>query len=198
MIRNSIQFNETSVKLVVEGLPDFSRGHDERTIGIISNWKLDLIGSPVLEGQRVHLESLMTTVLKYGRYLISNSARPLGEIGNSVRIIPKGDQHELLLQSTRDSMKTLAIQIDDAELVDLVRCLESLRNDPRIQIDWNVPIYAPLNRRELANKSSFWELIAAPFVGILAVSVTVVIAAIMPISTTQSPLQEPSPHNTQN
>ena len=44
MINTKIRFDNNSARLEIEGLPDYSLGHEYGTIGILSSWQLQLIG----------------------------------------------------------------------------------------------------------------------------------------------------------
>ncbi len=52
MLNLSFRYDQTAVRLQVEGLPDFSAGHGDGILGIISGWRLQLVASPELEGKR--------------------------------------------------------------------------------------------------------------------------------------------------
>ena len=59
MLKLSYRYDQTAARLEVDGLPDFSAGHGDSVIGIVSAWRLQLVGAPELEGKRDHLEALM-------------------------------------------------------------------------------------------------------------------------------------------
>ena len=62
MLKTTYHYEQTAARLVVEGFPDLSAGHPSEAIGILSSWRLQLIGAPELEGTRDHLEALMAAV----------------------------------------------------------------------------------------------------------------------------------------
>ena len=111
----------------MEGFPDLSAGQEGETIGILSGWRLQLIGAPELEGTRDHLEALMNAVMPYARHQLSGVRRRFGGDDSFVAIEPNGDRHQLELRSSRAGVEPLQLNIDDAELSDLVRCLDRLR-----------------------------------------------------------------------
>ena len=78
MLKLSYRYDQTAARLEVDGLPDFSSGHGEGVIGILSAWRLQLVGAPELEGKRDHLEALMAVVFPYARHQISGVSRPEG------------------------------------------------------------------------------------------------------------------------
>ena len=68
MLKTTHRYEQTAARLVVEGFPDLSAGQEGETIGILSGWRLQLIGAPELEGTRDHLEALMNAVMPYARH----------------------------------------------------------------------------------------------------------------------------------
>ena len=77
MLKTTYQYEQTAARLVVEGFPDLSAGHSNEAIGILSSWRLQLIGAPELEGTRDHLEALMAAVMPYARHRLSGVQRRL-------------------------------------------------------------------------------------------------------------------------
>ena len=165
MLKNTFLYDQNSVRLLVEGLPDTSLGQSEDAVGIISSWKLELIGKADLEGKREHLEAMMIQVLPYARYLISGVKRPFGDQQSTVSISSEGNQHKLTLRSSRQGVEPMAVFIDDAELTDLVRCLDQLRYDSRVPISWNLTSDNPLKRNEIVNRVPIAQRIFAPLIG---------------------------------
>ena len=147
MINLSYKFQQNSSSLELAGMPDVSQGDSDNTIGILSSWKLRIIGSPLLEGEKEHLDNLMQVILQYSRSYISGIRKIFSSDKNIVTISPNGFNHKLLLKSTRKGVKPLEIILDDSELADLIRCLDLLRYDPRFNIRWNVNIEKPFSKR---------------------------------------------------
>ena len=145
MINLSYRFDQNSSSLEISGMPDVSKGDSENTIGIISSWKLKIIGSPLLEGEKEHLENLMQVILQYTRSYISGIRETYTSNKNIVTITPYGFNHKLLLNSTKKDIKPLEIILDDAELSDLTRCLDLLRFDPRFNLEWNIDLDIPFS-----------------------------------------------------
>ncbi|WP_413677869.1 DUF4335 domain-containing protein [Prochlorococcus sp. MIT 0916] len=147
MINLSYRFDQNSSSLVVAGMPDVSNGDSENTIGILSSWTLKIIGSPLLEGEKLHLENLMQVILQYSRSYISGIRKTFISNENIVTISPFGGFHKVLLKSTKKEVKPLEIILDDSELSDLTRCLDLLRFDPRFNLSWNINIDRPFSKR---------------------------------------------------
>ena len=151
MINLSYRFDQDSSSLQLSGMPDVSNGDSEETIGILSSWTLKIIGSPVLEGEKEHLDNLMEVILQYSRSYISGFRQTFISNKKIVTISPFGISHKLLLNSTREEVKPLEIILDDAELSDLTRCLDLLRFDPRFNIKWDIHEEKPFSKKYIVN-----------------------------------------------
>ena len=92
MLKQSYRYDQTTARLEVEGLPDFSAGHADQAIGILSTWRLKIVGASELEGKREHLEALMQVVIPYVRLRLSGVVRSIGELNDPVRMVPDGSQ----------------------------------------------------------------------------------------------------------
>ena len=147
MINLSYRFSQNSASLEIAGMPDVSNGDPEDTIGILSSWTLKIIGSPLLEGEKEHLDNLMEVILQYSRSYISGIRKTFISKNNIVTIAPIGLEHKLLLNSTKKGVKPLEIILDDSELSDLTRCLDLLRFDNRFNISWNIKLDKPFRKR---------------------------------------------------
>ena len=99
MINLSYRFDQNSSSLELAGMPDVSNGDSEDTIGILSSWSLKIIGYPLLEGEKEHLEYLMQVILQYSRSYISGIRKTFTSNKNIVTISPDGIYHKLLLNS---------------------------------------------------------------------------------------------------
>ena len=147
MINLSYRFDQDSCSLDLSGIPDVSNGDSQNTIGIISSWTLKIIGSPLLEGEKEHLDNLMQVILLYSRSYISGIRKTFVSNKNIVTITPLGVNHKLLLNSTKKGVKQLEIILDDAELSDLTRCLDLLRFDNRFNINWDINPESPFTKK---------------------------------------------------
>ena len=149
MINLSYRFDQNSISIRLEGIPDVSNGDSDNTIGILTSWSLQIIGSPLLEGKKEHLDNLMHVILQYSRSYISGIKRSFKSSENLVCLSPLDGKHKLLLNSTQKNIKPLEIILDDSELSDLTRCIDILRFDKRININWNLEIDQPYRRKYL-------------------------------------------------
>ena len=183
MQKNSYRYEQSAALLLVEGYPDLSAGHGNEAIGILSAWRLQLIGTPELEGTRDHLESLMTAVMPYARHQLSGVGRRFGAKSSFVSIGPmeSGPGHQLELRSSREGVEPLQLKLDDADLADLVRCLDRLRLDERVKLTWTIPSDQPLKRQELVERIPLQHRLAAPILGGFALAATVGVALLQPL-----------------
>ncbi len=163
MLNLTYQYDQNSSSLKIDGLPDISAGDSEQTIGILSSWTLKIIGFPLLEGKREHLDNLMQVVLKYSRYYISGFRESFVSPQKTVVISPLGGKHKLLLNSTQEHVDPLEIILDDSELSDLTRCLDLLRFDERININWTFESDKPFRKGYVKNKLSTPYNYLSPF-----------------------------------
>tara|TARA_B100000965_G_C19493248_1_gene713984 strand:+ start:176 stop:775 length:600 start_codon:yes stop_codon:yes gene_type:complete len=154
MINLSYKFVQNSSSLELAGMPDVSNGDSEDTIGILSSWTLKIIGSPLLEGEKEHLENLMQVILQYSRSYISGIRKTFISNKKIVTISPFDINHKLLLNSTKEGIKPLEIILDDSELADLTRCLDLLRYDPRFNIKWDINQDRPFSKKYILTNTS--------------------------------------------
>ncbi len=166
------KFDQGSVRLELEGMPDLSLGHDHNTIGILLLWKIQFIGGPLLEGKKEHLEGLMNAVLQYSRYRLSGLKRTFGLESSFVTISATDSQHLLTLRSSQKSVAPITIYLDDAELIDLTRCLDQLRNDSRITLKFDLPAEAPLGVKEFVTPKKFLKQLTTPVIGFSAIALS--------------------------
>lgn len=174
-------FGSHACRLRVEGFPDVSTGQNAGAVGIITNWSLDWVGHPQLEGRRDHLQALLVTVLPYARLLLSGVARPMGGEGDPVRITPDPQGgHHMQLRSGEPDTPALNLHLDDAELADLVRVLDQCRLDPRLQLPLPVPEARPLPARELRHRLPLRRRLVAPVGGLAALAVAAGLTSLIP------------------
>jgi hypothetical protein len=180
-MKQTLQYDQLSCRLKVEGLPDVSVGQSGEALGIITGWSLQWAGRPELEGRKEHLLALMQVVLPYARYLISGVPRRFGAEPQPVEIGPGAQGgHTLLLRSSQDDTPPLQLALDDAELADLVRVLDQLRLDPRLQLPLELPQPLPLRARDLLERRPLVQRLAAPVGGVLAVVVASGLGLLVP------------------
>ena len=180
MINLTYRFDQDSSSLELAGMPDVSNGDPEDTIGILFSWKLKIIGSPVLEGEKEHLDNLMQVILQYSSSCITGFRKTYISDKNIVTISPFGISHKLSLNSTRKDVKPLEIIIDDSELSDLTRCFDLLRFDPRFNIKWDVKKERPFSKKYLINSVSNSKKNSNFFYGLLIFSFTCTLLLFIP------------------
>ena len=154
MINLSYKFDQDSSSLQVSGMPDVSNGDSENTIAILSSWSLKIIGSPLLEGEKEHLDNLMQVIFLYSRSYISGIRKTFVSKKKIITISPFGMSHKLLLKSTKEGVNPLEIILDDSELSDLTRCLDLLRFDSRFSIKWDIDQELPFRKKYILNNLS--------------------------------------------
>ncbi|MCP9928447.1 DUF4335 domain-containing protein [Cyanobium sp. CH-040] len=180
-MKQTLRYDQVSCRLQVEGLPDLSSGQAQDALGIITGWTLRWPGRPELEGRREHLLSLMAVVLPYARLLISGVGRPVGGADTPVSIAPRPEGgHRLQLRSSQPDTPPLELELDDAELADLVRVLDELRLDPRLQVKLDLPEPRPLQPREVLERMPLGRRLAAPVGGALALALAATLGALLP------------------
>jgi hypothetical protein len=181
VMKQSLVFDQLSCRLQVDGLPDVSVGQSGSSLGIITGWSLQWVGRPLLEGRREHLQALMQVVLPYARHLISGVRKDFSVQGEPVDIGPHPEGgHRLLLRSSQPATPPLDVRLDDAELADLVRVLDQLRLDGRLQLPLLVPDPEPLRPRELMERIPLHRRVTAPLVGMAALALSAMLVLLLP------------------
>ena len=165
---------------MLEGLPDLSAGQSSQTIGILTGFTLALAGKTEMEGQRDHLQALVNAVLPYARQLLSGVSKPVGTETVPVAIRPADGGHELELRSSQPNTPPLQLPLDDAELSDLVRCLDRLQLDPSVVVPLQWPQPQPLRRSELRHRLPLARRIAAPLTGVAALLISAALISLVP------------------
>jgi Domain of unknown function (DUF4335) len=180
-MKQSLRYDQLSCRLQIEGFPDVSTGQGPNGVGIITGWTLQWLGRPEVEGQREHLEALMDVVYPYARHLLSGVSRAFGDPQAPVVIEPAAaGGHTLTLRSSQSGNPSLSLSIDDAELADLLRVLDSVRLDPRLQLRLTLTDPRPLRSRELAERLPLTRRLAAPVGGLAAVSLLALLSLLIP------------------
>lgn len=180
-MNQSLLYDQVSCRLRIDGLPDVSAGHDARTLGIVTGWSLQWLGRPELEGRREHLQALIEVVLPYARHLLSGVARPFGGNGQPISLEPTAAAaHRLTLRSSQSETPPLQVDLDDAQLADLVRVLDQVRQDPRLQLPLSVSPCRPLRTRELIERVPLQRRLAAPVGGVVVLAFSAALAGLLP------------------
>ena len=181
MLKTTYQYEQTAARLVVEGFPDLSAGHSSDAVGILSSWRLQLVGAPELEGTRDHLEALMAAVMPYARHRLSGVQRRFGQESGFVSIGPNQTNHLLELRSSREGGEPLQLKRDDAELADLVRCLDQLRIDTRVKLTWTFPEDRPLQRQEIVDRIPLQKRLGPPLLAGVALACSIATGWLVPL-----------------
>ena len=69
-----------------------------------------------------------------------------------------------------------------------MRCLDRLRLDERVKLNWTIPADQPLKRQELVDRIPLQRRLAAPVLGGFALAATVGVALLQPLP----PIEEES------
>ena len=192
MLKQSFRYDQTTARLEVDGLPDLSAGHAGQSIGILSSWRLKIVGASELEGKREHLESLMQVVIPYVRLRLSGVVRSIGALNDPVRLVPDGSQHRLDLTSGQADIPPLSIHLDDAQLADLVRCLDALRDDARVCLAWPSIEHEPLPRRDLVERIPLTQRLTTPLLGGASVAALAILGLLLPLPQLRPTQPEPA------
>ncbi len=181
-MKKSLQYDQQSCRLTLEGLPDLSAGHSGDVVGILTGWSLAWVGRvEELEGRREHLQAILQVVLPYARLLLSGVRQRVGGAEDPAEIAPAADGgHILLLRSSQPDVAPLELALDDAELADLVRVLDRLRLDPRLKVDMPVPPVRPLRAREVQQRTPLRRRLAGVVGGAAALGLAAAAAWLIP------------------
>jgi hypothetical protein len=183
-LKKALVYDQPGCQLRLEGLPDLSADHGGHDLGILTGWSLRWPGRPELEGQRDHLEALVAAVLPYARQLLSGVEQRAGDASGPIWIGPaEAGGHVLHLASSQSGNPTLDVQLDDADLADLVRVLDQMRLDPRVRLALAVPQVRPFKTRELIRRVPLRRRLAAPVGGVAALALAAGLAALLPAPT---------------
>ena len=134
MIQKKYTFSQSSVKLVITGLPDYSNNDKEDIISIISSWKLLIVNKPEIEGTIDHLKTVIKAFYEYSYFILFNK----DETFQSELIDIKGESngiHNIKLKSTKPNAKPLVLTLGNAEIADIVNCFDQLYISKNINLD---------------------------------------------------------------
>jgi len=167
MMQNKLSFHQSSVSLEIIGLPDYSNNENKDQISIISQWKLNIIDKPLIEGEIEHLGPIMNAFYIYSNLLLTNEI-PIYE---SKLIDIKADNlymHNIVLKSSKPNIKPLILKIGNSLLSDTINCFDQLNESSKISIKktsviYNIPKKA---RFGLISQVKFFNFIIPPFIAI--------------------------------
>ena len=132
MLQNQLIFNQSSVRLEIIGLPDYSNNENKSQISIISQWKLMIIDKPLIEGNIDHLSSIMGAFYSYANFLINND----NAFYESKFIDIKAENyftHNVLLKSSKPNVKPLKIKIGNSVLSDIINCFDQFNSSIKVR-----------------------------------------------------------------
>ena len=164
-MQNKLSFNQSSVSLEIIGLPDYSNNENKDQISIISQWKLNIVDKPLIEGKIEHLGPIMDAFYIYSNLLIKNEI-PIYE---SELIDIKADNlhiHNIVLKSSKPNVKPLILKIGNSLLSDTINCFDQLNESSKVRIKKtgfsnNIPKKV---RFGVFNKVKFYNFIMPPFI----------------------------------
>tara|TARA_Y100001968_G_C19371615_1_gene725384 strand:- start:116 stop:730 length:615 start_codon:yes stop_codon:yes gene_type:complete len=193
MENNKFIYQQASARLTVEGLPDYSLNHSNSSIGIVSNWSLELIGKPNLEGKLDHLKSLINVFYPYSRYCLSGIRRRFNDPNGFIEILPNEEAcHNIKLRSSKPGISPLEITLDDAELSDLLRCIDALIKDERVVIKWEYPKDFPLRQKDITSEISLIPKLTSPILGLSIFALSTITLLAVPLPNTLIEVNENS------
>ena len=167
MLQNTFLFHQSSVSLEIIGLPDFSNNESKSQISIISNWKLNIINKPLIEGKIDHLEPIMNAFYIYSNLLINNEI-PIYE-SKLIDISAENLHiHNIVLKSSKPDVKPLIIKIGNSLLSDTINCFDQLNDSSKVRIkksDFFNNVYKK-ERFVLKNKVKKFSSLLYPFIAI--------------------------------
>jgi len=132
MLQNKLTFNQSSVRLEIIGLPDYANNENKNQISIISQWKLMIIDTPLIEGNIDHLTSIMGAFYSYSNFLINND-NAFYESKFIDIIAENYFTHKVLLKSSKPDIKPLKINIGNAVLSDIINCFDQLNASIKVR-----------------------------------------------------------------
>jgi len=171
-MQNKLSFNQSSVRLEIIGLPDYSINENKDQISIISQWKLTIINKPLIEGKIEHLNPIMNAFYIYSNLLIKNEI-PIYE---SKLIDIKADNlhiHNVVLKSSKPNVKPLILKIGNSSLSDIINCFDQLNESSKVRIKKTMVsnYLTKKGRFGLKNKVKFLGVIMPPFIAICSLIV---------------------------
>ncbi len=167
MMQNKLSFHQSSTSLEIIGLPDYSNNENKDQISIISQWKLNIVDKPLIEGKIEHLGPIMDAFYIYSNLLIKNEI-PIYE---SKLIDIKADNlhiHNIVLKSSKANVKPLVLKIGNSLLSDTINCFDQLNESPKLRIKkTDIITKIPKKLRFGLNKKvKFLNFLIPPFIAI--------------------------------
>tara|TARA_Y100000589_G_scaffold91686_1_gene86311 strand:+ start:1102 stop:1725 length:624 start_codon:yes stop_codon:yes gene_type:complete len=170
MLQNKYKFNQSSSELVITGLPDYSKSDNPKNISIISNWQLNIIDLPTIEGGIDHLKSVLRAFYKYSSLILLEDDEKVES--KLIDIFPDQDGlHKVVLKSTKEGIKPLTLRIGNAELSDIINCFDQLNQSENVKLDFN-ELLPEFNKRKLKfiKKTYILNIILPPIFAFLSIT----------------------------
>ena len=170
MLQNKILFNQSSVSLEINGLPDYSINENNQNISIVSQWKLMIIDKPVIEGNIDHLRSIIKAFYSYSSYLL-NDDNALYE-SNLIDIKCENFYtHILLLKSSKPDVKPLNISIGNSVLTDIINCFDQLGSSVKVKSIISKDFKSLNNKKyfNLLDKKNISNVLIPPIVSLCSI-----------------------------
>ena len=169
MLQNKLIFNQSSVSLEIIGLPDLSDNESKDQISIISQWRLQIIDKPLIEGNKDHLISIMNAFYVYSNSLINNENASY----ESKLINIKAENlfaHYVLLKSSKPDVEPLKLTIGNSILTDIINCFDQLNSSNKVRkINQNFLMNMPKKRNYIVcYKNKIFEIFVPPFLSLLS------------------------------
>ena len=170
MLQNKFLFNQSSVSLEIIGLPDYSNNENKDYISIISQWKLNIIDKPVIEGNLDHLRSIMKAFYSYSISLLNDENAIYKS--NLIDITPENFYtHILLLKSSKPEIKPLIITIGNSVLSDIINCFDQLGSSNKVKNIYQKEFTSLKNNNYLnfLDKKNISNFLFPPFVSLFSI-----------------------------
>ena len=171
MLQNKLLFNQSEVSLEIIGLPDYANNENNDQISIISQWKLNIINKPLIEGNIDHLSSIMEAFYSYSNFLINNEIA----IYESKLIDIKAENfftHKVRLKSSKPDVKPLNIEIGNSVLSDIINCFDQFNNSPNVRNIFSNSIRRRNRRKSFSNvinRKKITNIFLPPIISLCAI-----------------------------
>ena len=170
MLQNKLTFNQSSVRLEIIGLPDYANNENKNQISIISQWKLMIIDTPLIEGNIDHLTSIMGAFYSYSNFLINND-NAFYESKFIDIIAENYFTHKVLLKSSKPDIKPLKINIGNAVLSDIINCFDQFNASIKVRKVNSVVLDNPPKKGllKLINKDKTFTYLLPPLLSLCSI-----------------------------
>ena len=187
-----LEVRQAGCRVLLRGRPEHGSGQPGDGIHELTSWALQLGDRASMEGERQHLEAFVSAVLPYTRLQMSGSPQGCGSVEGPLTIEPRGIGHRLLLRTSMPDSRPVDLQLDDAELADLARCLDAIVHDPLVRLGIEPPAMAGLRKRDLLNRESLRRQLLHPVAGACGVALVLGLSWLVPTAEVLVP--EPVPN----